>query len=341
MRLAAQLRGGYYPASPEAVAYAATFLRLPENQPFAILDPCAGEGAAFRQLGGLLNCPPAMQFAIELDDSRAETLRAALPESHVLAPASFFGCHASYNSFSFVWLNPPFDEGFGGHRVEDQFLQSATEWMMPGGVLALICPEDTADEASDVRQHFAAYYDQCRIVPFPEAHRRYREVIVFGHKRNRLRGDPWENIPWEDAQAPDGFVYRIPPGPGPRIFRKVEPTEAELQKLLAASPLRALLHTPPAMRLPSPPMALGIGHVALLLASGHLDGIVQPDGQAPHIVRGASRKREYVADVTETIDPDGSTVTKTTLTERIELVVRTVDVSGRLQTFHETDASEE
>ena len=28
MRLAAQLRGGYYPAPPEAIAFAATFLRL-------------------------------------------------------------------------------------------------------------------------------------------------------------------------------------------------------------------------------------------------------------------------------------------------------------------------
>jgi hypothetical protein len=54
MRLAARMKGGFYPADSQAVSYAATFLRPPARQPFAILDPCAGEGAAIRQLGELL-----------------------------------------------------------------------------------------------------------------------------------------------------------------------------------------------------------------------------------------------------------------------------------------------
>jgi hypothetical protein len=85
-------------------------------------------------------------------------------------------------------------------------------------------------------------------------------------------------------------------------------------------------------------LALGIGHVALLLASGHLDGLVQPAGQSPHVVRGTSRKREYTAGVTETENPDGSTTTKTTISERIELLVRTVDITGQIQTFIDTEA---
>jgi Uncharacterised methyltransferase family (DUF6094) len=136
MRLAAQLRGGFYPAPPQAVAYAATFLNPPRHGPFTLLDPCAGEGAALLQLGERLGCPPALRFAIELDDGRAEKVHAALPGAHVLAPASFFGCRASRNSFSLVWLNPPFDDAYGGHRVEAQFLRTATEWLMPGGVMA-------------------------------------------------------------------------------------------------------------------------------------------------------------------------------------------------------------
>ena len=49
MRLAAQMRGGFYPAPSEAVAFAAAFLRPPVNEPFSILDPCAGDGAAISQ----------------------------------------------------------------------------------------------------------------------------------------------------------------------------------------------------------------------------------------------------------------------------------------------------
>jgi predicted RNA methylase len=171
-------------AHPDAIAHAASFLR-PPLAPFSILDPCAGQGAAVRQLAELLGCPPAATYAIELDEHRADTVHAALPEAHVLAPASFFGCQASYNSLSLTWLNPPFDDGYAGHRVEEQFLLQATEWLMPGGVMAFVCPEDVMDEYSEAREHFAIYYEKVKIVPFPEHCRPYREVVVLAHKRAR------------------------------------------------------------------------------------------------------------------------------------------------------------
>jgi hypothetical protein len=338
MRLTAQMRGGFYPAPPEAVTLASTFLRPRADQPLSVLDPCAGEGAALRQLGEALGCPQSMMYAIELDDSRSEKLRTTLPEANVLAPASFFGCRVSFGSFSLIWLNPPFDHGYGGHRIEDQFLLTATEWLMPGGVMALVCPEDEIGEYTDARRHFASHFENCSIVPFLERHRRFSEVIVFGHKRTRLRANEFSSSSWEAAKAPSGFIYCIPSGPGPKTFTKVEPTEPELQQMLVRSPLRFHLTAVPETPLPSPPLALGIGHVALLLASGHLDGVVHPSGQSPHIVRGTSRKREFVADVTDTHNADGSTTTKTTLSERIELVVRTVDLTGDIRTFMDTEA---
>jgi hypothetical protein len=341
MRLAAQMRGGYYPAPPEAVAFAAARLRPPVRGPFALLDPCAGEGAAIQQLGELLGCPQSMTYAIELDDNRAKTVTTALPEAHVLAPASVFGCRATRNSFSVIWLNPPFDDGYGGRRVEDQFFVTATEWLMPGGVMAFVCPEDVADDYSETRRHFLIHYEHCQIVPFPERHRRFKEVIVFGHKRPKPQADRWGSAAWESALAPEGFVYQIPAGLGPRAFQKVEPTEPELQGMLARSQLRAHLTTLPEAPLASPPLALGMGHVALLLASGHLDGVVEPAGQPPHVVRGTARKHEYVSDVTETENDDGSTTKKTTISERIELVVRTVDLTGEIRTFMEMEAKEE
>src|SRR5438128_2931741 len=153
------MKGGFYPAPPEAVAHAASFLHPPVG-PFSILDPCAGEGDAIKQLGELLGCPEEKTFAIELDDSRADKVRALLPTAQVLAPASFFGCRASLNSFSFIWLNPPFDDGYDGQRVEDRFLLTATDWLMPGGVMALICPESAADENSDVPRHGLDLFDK-------------------------------------------------------------------------------------------------------------------------------------------------------------------------------------
>lgn len=269
-------------------------------------------------------------------------LHTALPDAPVLAPADIFGCRVSFGSFSFIWLNPPFDYSYGGQRVEEQFLWRATEWLMPGGVMALVCPEDVVEEHSGAREHLARHYEQIRVVPFPEAHRPFNEVIVFGHKRHRWDADrTGTQSSWDAAQSPNDFRYRIPTGTGPRRFEKTEPTEPELQRMLADSPLRSHLIAPPESPVPSPPLPLGIGHVALLLASGHLDGVVQPEGKLPHVVRGTSRKHSFVSDVADIENDDGSTTTRTTISERIDLVIRTVDCSGRIRTFSETDAKDE
>src|SRR5262249_51333957 len=95
----------------------------------------------------------------------------------------------------------------------------------------------------------------------------------------------------------------------------------------------------PAGRAASPPLALGTGHVALLLASGHLDGVVSPEGERPHLVRGTSRKKEVVTSEEVTEDDKGRQTTKTVLTEKIELIVRAVDWTGTVRTF--TEGSED
>jgi len=57
---------------------------------------------------------------------------------------------------------------------------------------------------------------------------------------------------------------------------------------------------------------------------------VCPDGEPPHVVRGVSRKSEYLKDIE--VKDDGSGHTEIYM-ERIEMIVRTVDVTGRIKTF--------
>lgn len=158
---------------------------------------------------------------------------------------------------------------------------------MPGGVMALVCPEDVADEYSDVRRHFLSYYQYCSLVPFPTEHRPFNEVIVFGHKRPRLIREQQrdERPSWAAVQAPQHFRSHIPPGTGPKTFQKVEPTEVELQRMLANSPLRDHLLAAPEAPLPSPPLALGIGHMALLLASSTASSIPRVKHRTSFAVR--------------------------------------------------------
>jgi len=86
-----------------------------------MLDPCAGRVQRSSN-SATCSAAPATTYAIELDDDRARHCVPHCPRRTYSAPANFFGCRASFNSFSFIWLNPPFDDSYGSNRVEDQFL---------------------------------------------------------------------------------------------------------------------------------------------------------------------------------------------------------------------------
>jgi len=73
--------------------------------------------------------------------------------------------------------------------------------------------------------------------------------------------------------------------------------------------------------------------IALLLASGQLDGTVSPPGEDPHVVRGTALKAPCQPVVTEEVLPDDSVKTTTVIRERIQLVVRAVSRDGVIRTF--------
>jgi len=326
------MKGGFYPAPSDAVALALRHLRPPSepDAPFAILDPCAGEGEAIGQLADGLGCRPDLVHAIELESSRAEKCRQRLPEAQLLAPASYFGCRIRSWSFSLVWCNPPFDDEIGGgERVEGQFLGSALALLAPKGILCLVCPERVWRDGA-IRRVLLTWFDDVSCVEFPADCRRFGEVIVFGIKRREMTNP--DKRTWGDLVT-GRTEYTLPKSNGPRgLWRKIELTPEELDTAFAQSPLRRMLEPPPERPLPRPPMALGKGHLALLLASGHLDGLVCPPGEPPHVVRGTAKKVEEVTDVEED-ESKGTRTTKTTYTERITLTVRAVGADGVIHTF--------
>ena len=329
MRLAAQQRGGYYAAAPEAIRHLAQFVRVPPATPVTILDPCAGRGEALETWADALGIPLSDVYAIELEDDRAAEChdRLGARGSTILGPCSIFGCRVSTGRFSMVWLNPPFDDAIGGGaRVEAQFLYRATQWLAPGGLMALACPADVAADRN-VRFVLLRWFENVSIEPFPAEHRPYNEVVVFGTKRKTMV-DP-DDVDWRDILAIGRPCYELPEsGDGIPIFEKTGFTDSELLRAVATSPLRKVLEVLPGPQLTRPPLELGIGHLALLLSSGHLDGLVEPPDEPPHVVRGVCRKKEYLKDVEVVED-----TSKLVYSERIEMLVRTVGVDGDIRTL--------
>jgi hypothetical protein len=130
----------------------------------------------------------------------------------------------------------------------------------------------------------------------------------------------------------DCFVYRLPAGVRPKMFRKTEPTDTELARLVAKSPLRFHIERPAdrADYRPRPPLSPGIGHRAMLLASGHIDGLICPPNEPPHVIRGTAAKEEYVASCNESEDEAGTVTTRTVISERPRLVIRVLDSEGNI-----------
>ena len=105
--------------------------------------------------------------------------------------------------------------------------------------------------------------------------------------------------------------------------------------LVAQSPLRFRIQ-PPADKLnyrPRPPMSPGIGHRAMLLASGHIDGLICPPDEPPHVIRGTATKDKYVASCDENEDENGNVTTRTVISERPRLVIRVLGLEGNITTL--------
>ena len=261
-------------------------------------------------------------------------MQESLPEGQSLAPADFLRCAISHRSFSFVWCNPPYDYATGDEgRVERQFIERAADLLVDNGVLALVCPHDVA-ESYATAEFFEERFHQISAMPFPESVRKYNETVILGCKRKQSRVVGYKECPWDwlEKRMQDSFVYRLPAGVRPRVFRKSEPTDTELARLVAQSPLRFHIE-PPADKTSHrlrPPMSPGIGHRAMLLASGHIDGLICPPDEPPHVIRGTAAKDEYVASCESSEDDDGNLTTRTVISEKPRLVIRVLDSHGNI-----------
>jgi hypothetical protein len=339
MRLRGQSKGGFYAAHPDAVAAVLEHLMPAKPGQTTILDPCAGEGCAIVQLAQGLHADP---WAIELSEDRAESVRNLLPPGQALTPGDFLTCHVSPLTFSAVWLNPPFDYATGGMgRTELEFLTRALPLLVEEGLLILVCPEDVVSNWG-IRQFLADNLYQVWAMPFPKHVRHYTEVVVFGRKRS-VPEDTYTGYDYYgELAAGSPRTYALPTGHRPNSFRKLEPTDTEVARMVEASPIRhAFFRELREQQQLRPPMPPGVGHRAMLLASGHIDGLIVPkDGSPPHVIRGTARKEKYISDVGEESDGEGNCITRTTISERVRLVIRTLDSEGHIKTLEDGDGEQ-
>lgn len=111
VRLAGRERLGFYPLPVAEAKRIRGFLRFPGER-CAALDPCAGDGVAFHIVSVDSD---TRRYAIELDAYRAEQ---ADPTVDELVHGDCFDVQCPAESFSLIYLNPPYDFEVGEGRPQ-------------------------------------------------------------------------------------------------------------------------------------------------------------------------------------------------------------------------------
>jgi hypothetical protein len=180
MRNVARLKMGYYPL-PEAEGVKLRSL-LCFAGPASVIDPCVGQGTALHLV---TSDAPVRRYGVELDAERA---RIASANGIETIQGNTFDAIARPESFSLLYLNPPYDSEIGSianRRMEAAFLEHTYRWLRMEGVLILVIPFERLHDCTGILSSHFTSLNVFRMTD-PDSVR-YRQIAVFGVRRD-VRG---------------------------------------------------------------------------------------------------------------------------------------------------------
>lgn len=297
MRSAARLKLGYYPLPDREAARLRNLLEFPAEGA-SVLDPCAGTGAALLDITANAT---VSRYGVELDAARAQQ---AVDGGISTVHGNIFGASAVAESFSLLYLNPPYDSeigSFDNKRMEFLFLKHTYRWLAPGGVLIFVVQHDQLEPCASLLSSHFGWFQVLRLTD-PESVR-FEQVVLLA-VRKRIPADAQEN----NRAALVDAIYRSPlptlTGDEPKF---AVPSTAETTLSYRGLPLDELedlaVHSSawrklapfllPKDEIPieRPITPLHAGHVGLLCTAGMLNGVAGA-GRDRHIARWQTRKYE-------------------------------------------------
>lgn len=288
MRLEGQKLMGYFPTPDNVTSRIRSFLHFPSGQA-SLFDPCCGEGIALEELASQGN---AVTYGIELDCARAEEAKKRL--AYVIC-GDYRQSKVSHGAFSLLWLNPPYDSD-EGERKESIFLRDTTRYLQDNGVLVYIIPRHRLDER--IAKLISLQFENIGVFQFPpEEYQKFKQIVVLAVKKTKTEPDTTilqAILHVSEKELPElptdcVPIYRMPETKPVAIFQSNVVDMLALQDSLQKSPLwgrlDSLVSCKNSENSSRPPLPLRAGHIALVLASGFLDGEVG-EKENLHIVKG-------------------------------------------------------
>jgi hypothetical protein len=301
---------GYYPLPPVEAQNIRSLLSF--SGACSVIDPCAGMGTA---LNLVTASPPVIRFGVELDTGRAEE---AAKTGIRMIQGNVFDAHAKVESFSMLYLNPPYDSEInltGNRRLERLFLEHTHHWLVQHGVLVFVIPFEQLSGSAGI---LSANFTRICVFRMGDAESvRFGQIVVFGVRRNVRGAAHEENLRGIRVLAQHGRYERLPELAPGVVEPYVVPVSEEATLTYRGLPYNVIEDLLPhsaawkragQILLPSEEIAIGRpitplhgGHVGLLCTAGLLNGVFG-QGEDRHIARWQSVKH-----VTEFHEEEGDT----------------------------------
>jgi hypothetical protein len=298
MRNVARLKMGYYPLPKSEGAKLRSLLSY--SQPASVIDPCVGQGIALHLV---TKDAPVRLYGVELDAERA---RVASSRGIETIQGNTFDAVARAESFSLLYLNPPYDSEIGSianRRMEAVFLEHTYRWLVTEGVIVFVIPFERLHDCSGILTSHFASLNVFRMTD-PDAVQ-YRQIAVLGVRRE-VRGNAIEqNKRQLQNIALYGSFQKLPELEPAACAPYSVPASSEVEMNYRGLPydlLEDLLPLSGAWRqaapllMPHDDIATGRpitplhgGHVGLLCTAGLLNGVFG-EGDERHIARWRSVK---------------------------------------------------
>lgn len=305
MRLAAQAKMGYYPTPPLVFSLISGIVIRNCPGRIRVLDPCAGEGTALKEICEFLECE---SYGIELDTHRGGIAKKKLTQCLI---TDYENTRISNQAFSLLYLNPPYDwairndEVSGSERYERTFLRNTIKYLIPGGVLVYLIPQSRLDK--NIAKILTYRFKDVRVFRFPdEEYSSFKQIVIFGVLKRKPVTDEGLIRYLTDVGQGQAIIpsienadceYIVPPSPTIKnfLFRTIhidpEELKTEIERYGLNGKINQMVSPMSLSEKIKPIMPLRHGHLAQLLACGLMNGVVfDDDGRNPLIVKGITRK---------------------------------------------------
>jgi Uncharacterised methyltransferase family (DUF6094) len=346
-RFRSQAKMQYYPTPPAiAEAIARSLIRSGPGLIRAI-DPACGEGTALCLASGPLG-DPVDRYGIELNQARATVARGVL--TRVLR-TDIRSTRVANNAFGLLFLNPPYDFDIpaldeAAQRLELYFLQAAVRYLAVGGVLVYLIPDRRL--TSKIANLLAYHFERIQVFRFPgETYSSYQQIVLFAVRKatpfrddevlRTLRSIGARMITPSDLPRQVEPAYPVPTSRrvANLLFQSLSVDPQDLVQEMEMHGLTEVvfrrLHPDAAAYRMRPIMPLRRGHLALVLASGHLNNELVKDPMTGDrlLVKGRTEKDTVRLENQE--DDGGKTITERDV---LKIVITALDLrSGELQTM--------